>query len=201
MKRIIEMSALALTAALLFGAGSASAAERNYDCTKAGNANKAVCKGAAAAPAPVAKSAAPAKAASAAPAARNYDCSKPGNANKAVCKNAAAPAAPAPTAKAAAPAVASAAAAPAARNYDCTKAGNANKAACKTAASAAPAVVTKAPVTPAPAARAAAPSLPAAQAGQATAQCKDGTTSKSQHRTGTCSNHGGVAKWLVELPK
>jgi hypothetical protein len=30
----------------------------------------------------------------------------------------------------------------------------------------------------------------------ATAQCGDGTYSFSQHRSGTCSHHGGVAKWL-----
>jgi len=30
----------------------------------------------------------------------------------------------------------------------------------------------------------------------ATAQCRDGTYSFSQHRQGTCSHHGGVAKWL-----
>lgn len=30
----------------------------------------------------------------------------------------------------------------------------------------------------------------------ATAQCRDGTYSFSQHRSGTCSHHGGVAKWL-----
>lgn len=30
----------------------------------------------------------------------------------------------------------------------------------------------------------------------ATAQCNDGTYSFSQHRSGTCSHHGGVAKWL-----
>ena len=30
----------------------------------------------------------------------------------------------------------------------------------------------------------------------ATAQCNDGTYSFSQHRQGTCSHHGGVAKWL-----
>lgn len=30
----------------------------------------------------------------------------------------------------------------------------------------------------------------------ATAQCSDGTYSFSQHRQGTCSHHGGVAKWL-----
>ncbi|MFF0491059.1 DUF3761 domain-containing protein [Nocardia sp. NPDC003482] len=30
----------------------------------------------------------------------------------------------------------------------------------------------------------------------ATAQCKDGTYSFSQHRSGTCSGHGGVSRWL-----
>jgi len=30
----------------------------------------------------------------------------------------------------------------------------------------------------------------------ATAQCRDGTYSFSQHRRGTCSYHGGVAQWL-----
>ena len=32
--------------------------------------------------------------------------------------------------------------------------------------------------------------------GKPTAKCKDGTLSYSQHHTGTCSNHGGVAEWL-----
>ena len=30
----------------------------------------------------------------------------------------------------------------------------------------------------------------------ATAQCKDGTWSSSQSRSGTCSGHGGVSRWL-----
>jgi hypothetical protein len=30
----------------------------------------------------------------------------------------------------------------------------------------------------------------------ATAQCRDGSYSFSQHRRGTCSHHGGVVKWL-----
>ncbi len=30
----------------------------------------------------------------------------------------------------------------------------------------------------------------------ATAQCGDGSYSFSQHRSGTCSHHGGVARWL-----
>lgn len=35
----------------------------------------------------------------------------------------------------------------------------------------------------------------AAPAG-ATAKCRDGTFSFSQHHSGTCSHHGGVANWL-----
>jgi Protein of unknown function (DUF3761) len=31
----------------------------------------------------------------------------------------------------------------------------------------------------------------------ATARCNDGTYSFSEHRSGTCSYHGGVAEWLV----
>lgn len=38
-------------------------------------------------------------------------------------------------------------------------------------------------------------SAPAAPPG-ATAQCNDGTWSFSQHHQGTCSSHGGVARWL-----
>jgi hypothetical protein len=30
----------------------------------------------------------------------------------------------------------------------------------------------------------------------ASAQCRDNTYSFSQHRSGTCSHHGGVAKWV-----
>lgn len=36
---------------------------------------------------------------------------------------------------------------------------------------------------------------PSAPSG-ATAECRDGTYSFSQHRSGTCSHHGGVADWL-----
>ncbi|HVS58718.1 MAG TPA: DUF3761 domain-containing protein [Candidatus Saccharimonadales bacterium] len=36
---------------------------------------------------------------------------------------------------------------------------------------------------------------PSAPSG-ATAQCRDGSYSFSQHRSGTCSHHGGVASWL-----
>lgn len=83
-----------------------------------------------------------------------------------------------------------------------------------TAATAAPAAA--APAAAAPAATAA-PAAPAASAAKsstatksaptatasntdptgATAKCKDGTYSKSAHRSGTCSSHGGVAEWLT----
>jgi hypothetical protein len=33
-----------------------------------------------------------------------------------------------------------------------------------------------------------------------TAQCRDGTYSNSAHRSGTCSGHGGVRKW-INLPE
>jgi hypothetical protein len=79
-----------------------------------------------------------------------------------------------------------------------------------TPAPAAPAAAA-APAAPAPAAAPAAPaaksasatkSAPTAAAGNtdptgATAKCKDGTYSKSQHHSGTCSSHGGVADWLT----
>ncbi len=32
----------------------------------------------------------------------------------------------------------------------------------------------------------------------ATAECEDGTYSFSEHRSGTCSDHGGVKRWLNE---
>jgi Protein of unknown function (DUF3761) len=60
----------------------------------------------------------------------------------------------------------------------------------------APAATTAAKSTPS-----ASKSAPAAAAASsdptgATAKCKDGTYSKSQHHSGTCSHHGGVAEWL-----
>jgi hypothetical protein len=43
---------------------------------------------------------------------------------------------------------------------------------------------------------AAVPALAASPPPGATALCRDGTYSYSQHHSGTCSHHGGVAKWL-----
>lgn len=101
----------ALVAGLVLSIGlitpAAAQAQRNYDCSKAGNANKTACKTAAAKPAvqPAARPmpSTPKVAAAAAPKARNYDCSKPGNRNKAACKAPAATVKPA-SVRAAAPA-------------------------------------------------------------------------------------------------
>ncbi len=37
---------------------------------------------------------------------------------------------------------------------------------------------------------------PSSDPSGATAKCGDGTYSYSQHVSGTCSHHGGVARWL-----
>jgi hypothetical protein len=37
---------------------------------------------------------------------------------------------------------------------------------------------------------------PSNDPGGATAKCRDGTYSYSQHASGTCSHHGGVARWI-----
>ncbi len=91
----------------------------NYDCTKAGNKNKAACKAVTPAGVTATKPVAAVPAATTpAPAAKpmNYDCTKAGNKNKAVCKNVvvppvaaakpSAPIAPVAVAKPAAPAMA-----------------------------------------------------------------------------------------------
>ncbi len=57
-----------------------------------------------------------------------------------------------------------------------------------------PAKPTAGPATPAPAA------APAGAPADASALCNDGTYSKSQHRSGTCSQHKGVKQWLKQLP-
>ena len=51
--------------------------------------------------------------------------------------------------------------------------------------------------TPAPAATAPTTAAPAGAPAGATALCKDGTYSKSKHRSGSCSKHGGVKDWLA----
>jgi hypothetical protein len=128
-------------------------------------------------------------------AARHYDCSKAGNANKAVCKSAA-PAAP----------VNVSIRTTTNRHYDCTKAGNANKAVCKglvhtntatTVSPAAPAPVSPTVSTHSVTTSHVAHSVTTNAGGPngATAQCRDGAYSHSQHRSGTCSGHRGVQTW------
>jgi uncharacterized protein DUF3761 len=220
MKRLILAVALAAGFALASSSPAyAAAAAKNYDCSKPGNANKAVCKNAAKQASKAATAATPAKA-KAAPAKpaetkvssttttktvtqKNYDCSKAGNKNKAVCKSAATTAA-APVAKQTTVATQT-------RHYDCTKPGNANKQECKVATSAtqtASKPVAMPKQTPVAMKPAAAPAVhhaatPAANASAennnpagAIAQCKDGTYSHAKGHSGACSRHGGVAKWM-----
>jgi uncharacterized protein DUF3761 len=128
-------------------------------------------------------------------------CSSHGGVQKA-SKTTAAPAAPAATAPAA-PTPAAAPATPASGAVktctDGTTSTATGKGACsghggvlKGSQSKSAAASTAAPTTATPTV-AAGSSDPAG----ATAKCKDGSYSKSQHRSGTCSSHGGVAEWLT----
>lgn len=176
----------------------ASAAARNYDCSKPGNANKSACKAAATSAAKAAAKPAAAKPSKTKVSSttttktitqRNYDCSKAGNKKKAVCTSAA---------TAATPVVRQTTIATTTRHYDCTKAGNADKAQCKVSAAthqvaSKPVAVPKPAV--APAARATRASNDNNAAG-ATALCKDGTYTHAKVHRGACSHHGGVAKWM-----
>jgi len=164
MKLAFQMLPAALSAALLLVAPSPA---RNYDCSKAGNANKTVCKNAAAR-APAAAPVAPvAKTTPAAPAARHYDCSKAGNATKAVCKGSVpAPAiAPPPS--------------PTAPSHPTAPAASPSPMASRVPVSRSSAPATTNPAGP----------------NGATAMCGDGSYSHSAHRSGTCSRHGGVKTW------
>jgi hypothetical protein len=188
MKKLLILASLAFG----FAALSAPASARTYDCSKAGNANKAACKsaGAAKAASPKTTTATTTKAA-----ARTYDCTKAGNKNKAACRTSTAQAAPA-----AAPAKTAKVAAP---NYDCTKFINKMRAACRTAGASTPmgSSSTASPsapiIKPATQARSTTgtKSVNSDSAG-ASAQCKDGSYSHAQHHSGACSRHGGVAKWM-----
>jgi hypothetical protein len=107
--RLVPVACVALMFAALPSQSHAQAQPRNYDCSKAGNANKTVCKTAAKA-APAAPAAPPAPATKVANE-RHYDCSKAGNANNTVCKGTTTTSvAPAPTASATRPSVARSAA-------------------------------------------------------------------------------------------
>jgi Protein of unknown function (DUF3761) len=182
-------------------ASPSPAATRHYDCSKAGNANKAACKTAPA----TATQAAPAKKTRAAPESRttaaatitktttrHYDCTKAGNANKAACRTAAAQTTTGKTSGAVKTTTKTTA-----TTTDCTKWYNRMRATCRTASSSPPPKTTVAPASkPAPAATRPASSAENNNPTGATAQCKDGTYSHAKTHQGACSHHGGVAKWL-----
>jgi hypothetical protein len=129
-------------------------------------------------------------------------CSGHGGVQKA--GTSAAPAAPAAAAPAAAPAAPATPAASGATSTckDGTTSTSTGKGTCSGHGGVQKAGTSAASAAPAAAAPAAAKSAPTAPASNtdptgATAKCKDGTYSKSQHRSGTCSSHGGVAQWLT----
>lgn len=219
-RRAILIVALMTPAALAASpAAAATGAPRHYDCSKAGNTNKAACKSASAA----------ASGRATATKTRNYDCTKPGNANKAACKGATSAATPSRMTTTATTTKTTT------RQYDCTKAGNANKTACKTAgaqthsgkSSGAVKTTTKTTSTTtdcakwynrlravcrtssassSPRTTVAPAAKPVATTGSgesinnnpagAVAQCKDGSYSHAKTHSGACSHHGGVAKWM-----
>ena len=83
LQRAAVIAALFMPAGIAATPVQAQSEPRHYDCSKAGNADKAVCKVAAA------NVQAPASASSGATKTRHYDCTKPGNADKEACKTAA----------------------------------------------------------------------------------------------------------------
>ena len=78
--KVVAKAAAAAAAPAKVATKTVTKTERNYDCTKPGNASKAVCKVAAMPAKPAVKQA------TTTTTTRNYDCTKAGNANKAVCK-------------------------------------------------------------------------------------------------------------------
>ena len=188
--------ALLLVLAFLAPAGLAAspataAAARHYDCSKAGNANKAACKSAATAPKAI-PTTTTTSTVTTKTTARHYDCTKPGNANKAVCRTASTE-----TATGKAPEAVKTTTKTVASTTDCTKWYNRLRATCRTTSSATPAKTTVKPARkPAPAATSAAAANDNGNPAGATAQCKDGTYSHAKTHQGACSHHGGVAKWL-----
>lgn len=197
MRRILIT--LGIVAGFSFAAASpASAATRNYDCSKPGNANKAACKTAAkpAAAAPVTRTSTVTTKATTTT--RQYDCTKKGNANKAACKTAAAQS---PTGVAAGAVKTTTTSK--ATTTDCTKWYNKARAQCKSSTATAAPHTTVAPAPKPAAAPANASAASHSKSGGvdnnpagATAQCKDGTYSHAKTHQGACSRHGGVAKWL-----
>jgi hypothetical protein len=186
MKKLLILASLALGIATL----SAPVSARNYDCSKAGNANKAACKSPVAATVASHKTT---KVTTVSTTARTYDCTKAGNKTKAACRTATAQTSSGPGVVRT-KTVASA-------TYDCTKFINKMRAVCRTqrasATTTGPTMAPSSPVSRPTAARSStvARSVNSDSAG-ATAQCKDGSYSHSKHHSGSCSRHGGVAKFL-----
>ena len=191
---------LALFAPLAISGSPATSAARHYDCAKAGNANKAACKKASATTETAAK---PTETSTTktttTTTTRHYDCTKAGNANKAECRTAAKQS---PTGQT--PGAVKKTTKTTATTTDCTKWYNKMQATCRTNSSS---TAPKTKVTPAPKPAAAKPrgANPATggsgetvnnNASGAIARCKDGSYSHAAHRSGACSRHGGVAKWL-----
>ncbi len=203
MKSILIAIALA-TGISFVSTSPASAATRNYDCSKPGNANKTICKSGTTAA--VAKAAPAARAArtttsltKSRTATRNYDCTKAGNKNKVVCRTAASQV---PAGKAAGSVKTNTSTT--AAITDCTKWYNKARAQCRTTTSASPARTTASPAPKSPVnttnsvgtnQKSSGSSVNSNAAG-ATAQCKDGSFSHSKTHQGSCSRHGGVAKWM-----
>ena len=192
MKNFLVLAGLALGLSTL----AAPAAARNFDCTKAGNANKAVCKTPTAKPSAVPKKskAVVSSAITTTSTSRHFDCSKLGNKSKAVCKTSANPTS----------AVVTKATTTSAK-YDCTKFYNRLRAACRTQStsnSTNTAATTPArPSMHSPVAARTRTTNTASRSANgdatgATAQCKDGSYSHAPHHSGACSHHGGVAKFF-----
>ena len=194
----LKLGAILFSAIVTFSFG-APASARNYDCAKAGNANKAACK------APVGKSVAVAKTTKTAAAStattspgtssRHYDCSKAGNRNKAACKTSTGQASPAASSVQTKTTTA---------GLDCTKFYNRVRAACRAPQATTTARTTTVSPTLAHETKPAVThskttvtqNTSAGGPGGATAKCRDGSLSHSAHRSGSCSRHRGVAQWL-----
>lgn len=183
--------AITLAAGLSFlSSAPAAATTRNYDCSKAGNANKAACKASTKAQAtkaaPVTRTTTTATKTTTT--SRNYDCTKAGNVNKSACKTAAAQS---PTGKTAGAVKTTTTAK--ATTTDCTHWYSKVHAQCRTATASSP---TKTTIAPAPKPMAAPAATENSNPAGATAQCKDGSYSHAKSHQGACSRHGGVAKWM-----
>jgi len=197
----IALLALALTVPIsVAGPAQAATSARHYDCSKAGNANKAACKVAAPAPKPAA--AKPAKPAvttttsvTTKTTTRHYDCTKAGNKNKTECRTATAQ-----TSTGSTPGAMKKTTTTLETTTDCAKWYNKARAACRTAPSLTQAHTTVAPA-PKPVATTSRATVSSAggennNPAGASAQCKDGSYSHAAQHAGACSHHGGVAKWL-----